>query len=503
MPNRSTRRNSVKRRLTLSAPAADLAGLTLALPNRVEFDADSRTISGDILPFGVDAPRTSFGRPVRFSAGCLVVPQDIGRVKLLVDHDHSQPVGFALSLDQNSNAARASFRVGNGPAGDLALSQAADRLRDGLSVGIDIIAGHDDGDTYVVDQAAINEVSLCAIPAFSDARVTSVTASHTPTPKDQVPTFNHGPAFSGQQQRSRLTLAAAYDAIANAIQTASSAADIRAALSDVIPTDDAGKGLLPDQLIGEVWQAVHEATPYLDFAFTRKPLTGLKGVGWAWQTRAQVQDYTGNKAAVPSNKPKTKAVEAEAKRLAGGWDVDRVFLDLGDGSMVREIIEQAVADYKDKSNIRARDLLLAGATTISSAGLTLDQLLIQLGSQSVQIGARLDYLSVASDVWTSFAGLTRAEVPWWLDLSEGVNLGADSGSIGKIKLWVDPDLAAGQWIGGDKRAATWWSKEPPVRVQAVDLPRGGVDAGVFGYYAGLVNEPLAVFKGSTTTVPAP
>ena len=39
--------------------------------------------------------------------------------------------------------------------------------------------------------------------------------------------------------------------------------------------------------------------------------------------------------------------------------------------------------------------------------------------------------------------------------------------------------------------------------QAVDLPRGGVDAGVFGYYAGLVNEPRAVFKGSTTTVPAP
>lgn len=533
-------------RLTLSASVESVDSLELALPAAVELDTDARTIEGEILPFNVDAARTSMGKPVRFMPNCLVVPTDTSRVKLLIDHDHGRPVGYALAIHQGETSATASFRVAEGTSGDLALSEASSKLRDGLSVGIDIRNGYlsDDGSAYIVEQAVINEVSLCAIPAFSDARVTKITASYTPAPEtpddatddsdeldddaeDQDPTdnvdddqadddnpeqenpmdpkdqkrpatFTHGPSFNANTGKSKLTLSAAYDAIANAIQTASSASQVQAALTDVIPANDAGKGLLPTQLVGELWTAQDVPQPYIDFGATTKPLNGLKVQGWAWNARPEVDDYAGNKAEIPSNPVSTKMIDADAQRLAGGWDVDRAFIDLGDGAMVREILEMATADYKEKANAKARDAIIAGATTVSAAGMALDDILIEISGRAVAIGARIDYVAIAADVWSTFAGLTKDNVPWWLSAGDGVALGSASGSIGNVKVFVDPDLASGQWVAGDKRATTWWEKNPPIRVQAIDLPRGGIDAGVFGYYAVKVNEPRAVWTGDTT-----
>lgn len=489
--------------------------LELALPTPVDLDNDARTLTGQILPFNVRAARTSAGRPVEFRPGSLVLPTDISRVKLLTDHDMSRPVGYATAITQDDQAATASFRVADGPDGDQALDSARQKLRDGLSVGIDVLKGHNapGGKAYIIEQAQINEVSLCAIPAFSDARVTSVRASTTtpeqePTMPDQTTettaapeaaTFTHEAPFT-TTRRAPLTLEAAYDAIAGAIQASTSASQITAALADVLTTDDTGKGLLPDQLIGEVWTAQRQETPYIDFAFARKQLTGIDLKGWAWQAKARVDDYAGNKTEIPTNKPSTRPVSTTAKRLAGGWDVDRVFVDLGDGSMIREITEQAIQDYKDKSNARARAALLASATYLGevAAETSLAAILIALGETATSIGARLDYLAMAPDVWSQFASLTADEVPWWFRTNDGIGINAEAGNVSNVRIWADPELASGQWVAGDKRAATWWSKEPPVRLTAVDLPRGGIDIGVFGYYGSLVNEPLAVWTNINT-----
>ncbi len=527
-------------RLTLSAPIESVDSLELALPAGVELDDDARTITGQILPFNVDAARTSMGKPVRFMPNCLLVPQDLSRVKLLIDHDHGRPVGFALNIEQADDAATATFRVAEGSAGDLALSEASSKLRDGLSVGIDIRKGHlsADGSAYIVEQAVINEVSLCAIPAFGDARVTKITASLTNPPatpdvdgerldddEDQDPTDDvddqadddnsdkENPPMGNQQTppatfqqaapfqtstTSGLTLSQAYDAIAEAIQTSSSASQVQAALADVVPANDLGKGLLPTQLTGELWTAQDVPQPYLDFAVTTKALTSIRLQGWAWNARPKVADYAGNKAEIPTNNVSTKLIEANAQRLAGGWDIDRAFVDLGDGAMVREILEMAVVDYKEKANAKARDAILAGGTAVTSTGMALDDILIDISGRAVSIGARIDYVAIAADVWATFAGLSKDAVPWWLSSGDGVALGSASGAIGSVKVFVDPALTSGQWVAGDKRATTWWSKEPPIRVQAVDLPKGGIDAGVFGYYAVKVNEPRAIWTGDTT-----
>ena len=41
--------------------------------------------------------------------------------------------------------------------------------------------------------------------------------------------------------------------------------------------------------------------------------------------------------------------------------------------------------------------------------------------------------------------------------------------------------------------------DPPIKVQALDIPRGGVDLGVFGYVAAMVTDPRAVVVLQDTT----
>ena len=109
----------------------------------------------------------------------------LSRVKLLRDHNQTDPVGYLLSLAPDG--VTATFKVAEGENGDRALREASPetKLRDGLSVGVQVLPDNGSFEydaktkTYHVYAAELVEVSLCAIPAFQDASVTSVNAHHT------------------------------------------------------------------------------------------------------------------------------------------------------------------------------------------------------------------------------------------------------------------------------------------------------------------------------------
>lgn len=162
----------------------------------ITLERETRTIRGEITSFGVP---TSDYRQIVLEAGSLKPRMPLKRVKMLVDHDQRQPVGFMVELaDDNRTAA---FSIPAGDAGDKALADAANGLRDGLSVGINVLMNadgrpdatyDDDTGTLTVHAAELVEVSLCAIPAYQDAGVTSVAASReapsttSPTPKENT-----------------------------------------------------------------------------------------------------------------------------------------------------------------------------------------------------------------------------------------------------------------------------------------------------------------------------
>lgn len=139
-------------------------------------DAGSRTISGRVVPYGDVA--TSDGRQWAFARGSIRTGENLSRVKFLREHDVSKPIGVAAGFDDREDGLYGTFRVARGAAGDEALSLASEGVLDAFSIGLggDTVWEAREGVNHVTF-ASVREVSLVAIPAFSEARIEKVALS--------------------------------------------------------------------------------------------------------------------------------------------------------------------------------------------------------------------------------------------------------------------------------------------------------------------------------------
>jgi HK97 family phage prohead protease len=143
-------------------------------------DTERRTIAGIVVPWGKVA--RSMGFKWKFAKGSLHWA-DTRRVKLNLDHDHSQPIAYASRLHNTVDGLEATFKVARGADGDKALALAEDGVLDGFSIEV----GFDDGDGWQYDQqdesvrlvgkAKLAGVALTGFPAFDDARADRVAAA--------------------------------------------------------------------------------------------------------------------------------------------------------------------------------------------------------------------------------------------------------------------------------------------------------------------------------------
>ena len=153
-----------------------------APPAGVAADRARRTITGLVVPWGAFA-RVSTGQTVAFARGSLALSD---RSKLVLDHDPAQPVAVFASSTDTAEGLQATWRVPAGDRGDRILSEAADGLRDGLSVAADVVTSDDRDEGTWVTAAKGRHVALLSEPAFDDARVSTVAAASPQT--DQEPT---------------------------------------------------------------------------------------------------------------------------------------------------------------------------------------------------------------------------------------------------------------------------------------------------------------------------
>lgn len=534
-------------------------------------ETQSRTITGRIVAFDV----TSNDRRVHIEAGALKPRQPLRRVKMLVDHDMTQPVGYMTALDHD----RATFTIPDGEAGDRALADAQTGRRDGMSIGAQVIKARwsDDGETLIVSEAELYEVSLCAIPAFADAGVESVaaamTATYTDTPRKDTTTMRLTPAqYEALQLRlghkptdaeinaeadrleaaiatpaptaqpglevnltnatapsaeTRAQIVAALDGFAQApaptvtatterpksladvVETVSAAINtgntgqIMAALADVVPADDAGKGYLGrEDWLGELWAATKTGRPHIEAFGTPKQLKSMTMKGWQWETRPKPDKWAGNKTEVPTNKPKTKPVEATAERWAGGWDIDRIFLDLGDPGFLAAFWNAAMLEYQTSSDADVASKILTKATDKGTSTGVIGAISMTAADLR-RIGATLSHLFLAEDLFDVYADLRQDEVPFWLAQATGsVSLKDATANVSDLKIEVDPLLPAGQLLGFDTRAATVYEKSP-IQLQALDIAKGGIDLGFFSYGGVLINDSRAIIKRTVTAPTTP
>lgn len=508
-------------------------------------DAEGRTVEGIVVPWGRgggEVGLTNVG-PITVEAGAIRLPEDLGVVKLVDEHTTPpRPIGYAIAAEPRAEGLWMRFRLGSTVLAENALTEALERLRDAFSVELSDVTYDDRGTVPRVMSSALPAVALVTVPAFGTARVSSVAASLAAAPSTQennmtdeqrarlaelralptltqeeaaelaeLATAEHSADQAAQAPADEPTAAAPVTVAASRPATVpagvpggsqvrasqhsvqelfaatarvfggTSRPEVEAALSNI--TSTANIWTTPDAYAGELWSGVAYQRRYVGL-MNQARLTARKMQGWRWVVRPQVDDYAGDKTAVPSNAPTTEPVEVTAARLAGAHDIDRAEVDFGNTEFIASYYRAMTESYAVKSDRKARAALVAaGAANVSATAATSlwDALLVarleltDYEDDDFMAGDPDFYLVNPLDL-RGVLGTTTANAPAYLgDLGITVD-----------KLIPTGAVAAGSVISGVKNAQTFYELgDQPIRVETINISNGGVDGGVFGYWASL------------------
>ena len=467
------------RTVTFDVPSATLTATS----------ATDRTVSGLALPYG-EPGRTSLG-VLTVRRGAVSLPVPINRVKLFTEHGRAVPVGYAVAADDTPAGLVMTFRLAATPAGDAALLEATEHVRDALSVELSEL----DIDRGVIVAGNLDAVALTALPAYPSARLAAAAIEpeepmSTPEPAlaatleviAAAPTVTFAapaPARASARTMSRLDAAAA---IARVMTGARDAAQVNAALTDIVPADDAGAGYIRPQWVDELWTPRY-ADLFLANAVNHDTLTGSPVKGWRWKIYPQVGPYAGNKAPIPSNKAQTEPAEENIYRLAGGWDVDRIYTDFNTG-MIDSLLTAASFDLALKVEVAIGNAVTVAAADVAPAGPGPIAAITAAAGAVLGAGAPVTFIGVAPDVFAALLEIPAAAMPAWL--AGSLSLATGTGDLGGLGFGMSTGLAAGVVIAGNRNAMTHYDT-PNIVVQAVNIPNGGIDVGLFYYGADLVH----------------
>jgi HK97 family phage prohead protease len=137
---------------------------------------ERRIIAGKIAPYG-EVGFTSAGKVV-FAEGSITAAEP-SKIKLLMTHDNSKPVGRMQAIESRKDGLYASFKVSASSRGSDAILLAQEQLMDGLSVGVEVTASEPKKDYLLVTAATLREVSLVESAAFASAAVQKIAASQS------------------------------------------------------------------------------------------------------------------------------------------------------------------------------------------------------------------------------------------------------------------------------------------------------------------------------------
>jgi HK97 family phage prohead protease/HK97 family phage major capsid protein len=147
---------------------------------------ERRTIAGKIAPYDGEIGMTSAG-PIVFAKGSITA-ENTNKVKLLMQHDTSQPVGRMVNMQSTEDGLYASFKISASTRGNDAILLAQEQLMDGLSVGVEVISSEPKKGYLLVTAAKLREVSLVESAAFPSAAVQSIAASESEATEQDNPT---------------------------------------------------------------------------------------------------------------------------------------------------------------------------------------------------------------------------------------------------------------------------------------------------------------------------
>ena len=516
-------------------------------------DKTERTVSGLLLPYG-EQGRTNLGK-FSIAPGAVTLPDDPSVVTLNIQHNREEPVGRAVELTSTAAGIVGQFKIATTAEGDQVLDDIATGKRAKLSAEVKnivirsgaAVAGvlfgaavveegafpsaalfaSDTPEEVVADPDAIVELegddilSVIADDAPEEVDVVVVQADgelvqtiYTPDNTNQTePTNTNGETPMGATAPDTLaatkaapspaTLNQVVNDMTNAYRSGSrslfaevvarpegrQATNLFAALTDVEynGVGAVGTAAIQPAWIDELWSGRAYARKYIPLIGSGQ-LSAITVNAWRWTTKPAVAEWNGNKSAVPSNAASTESYEVTATRLAGAHDIAREFRDFGNTSFFESYLRAMTESYAKLSDEKALADLIDGATVVAASAAGVWDRIVD-GIEAVIDATVPTFAFVANDMYRELLTTSNNDALAYLNAS----MGLESGTAAGFTIVPSASLSAGQVLVGSREAATAYELPgSPVRVEGLDMVNGGVDVGLFGYYATVINTSSAL-----------
>jgi HK97 family phage prohead protease len=487
-------------------------------------DTVKRTISGTIVTWN-EQGNTSVG-PTVFAADSI----EMKPVKLLLEHDRTRPIGKLVSHEISDKGITAVFRIANTMAGEDALVEATEGLRDGFSVGAQINEWTNVKGVMQITSATLDEVSLVTDPAIDSARVSEVAASENEAPKeeDSAPATAEEDKPTEGEQVSDTTVPAPAEETVEAAKVEAAAPrpaffttprleftkakylenSVRAkVLNDdaarqyVLAADDTtsnNAGLIPTRQLTEVINPLTNADrPAIDAISTGV----LPDAGMTFEipkiTGAPSVAIEAEEATIDETGMTTAFVTVDVKKFAGGQTFSVELLDRSSPVFFDELVRLMEDQYAFATNNAVLNALIAGGTdggnrTMSNVNF---QDFVSDAAVSIFNGTKKFARNIIASTgqWGAIMNLVDGNnLPLYTNLINpqnrggGVSPSSIRGNVLGLDFYVDRGLGSG--VGDDtlivvEPSAYQWFESSRYRLETQLVGTGQIKVAYYGYGA--------------------
>jgi HK97 family phage prohead protease len=447
-----------------------------------------RTITGVAVPWDTPAV-VSGGQKVQFLRGAFDVNQK--PAKLIENHDMSQLRGIVSELVDDESGLLFTAKFAKTTASDQAIELVKAGAYDSVSVGAVPTKFKYKGDTMIVSKANLLELSLVAIPAFSDAVITEIAASQpdeeseeevvepqpqdiseeetmstdTPTVEASAETVPTAPIFATARREAKLPTAAEYMSafISGGSAWHQMSEALRAAAPDIVTTDT--PGILPTPILGpSVYNNFIGRRPVCDAVGLRAMPSGGKVF-----IRPEVTTHTSIGASIGEQSPTGGTLvvfnNQVTKQIFGGYvNISEADIDWTDPAILQVVLDDMGRIYANATDNYAADTLATGASvTRAFANASFADASYWAGWMggaastilSSSNGNLPGHMFVSPDIWEGLLALSdttkRPLFPQVGPMNAQGDLGVNQygGNAFGLSVVVDRNFAAGTLIVGD------------------------------------------------------
>jgi hypothetical protein len=444
-----------------------------------------------------------------------------------VEHDPFRPIGKLSDFESKADGLYATVTLANTTLGRDIFTEAKEGLRTGVSMELSEM----NPSSGTITKAVLSGAGIVVNPALGSARLISafsedVTEEETPIPSEpeqpeeetnaeaeaeaenptekEDPIVSETPAavptattnnFANQSLREVASAFASRDTrLVSAMEDNGVLGENQLfALTNITNTAHKDNVEQP-AFLGELWSGKEYQRKYVPLVSSGN-LTSWKVEGFKWTALPTVGDYAGDLAEIPSTGATSTYYSTEASRLAGGVKVDRKYVDFGNTDTIASLLKGAATDYARKSDAKVINFIKTSAQTVTAGavptGVAAAAAKIVDGALAMIDFATPSFAIVGTAAYRELLLSKEQDSLKYLESS----LGLEDGSLAGFKIIPSTDVAATEVIVGAKEAVTFFELGgSPIRVEAVDVNRGGFDEALFGYYALVLNDARGLKK---------